>query len=72
MLNDYGNEVNISFVLFRRFVSWKEQRILLVKAAVQCILPKAASGLQATRQNDEYEKKNKTDCVGFMLQNTDN
>lgn len=34
-------------------------------------LPKATNGLHATRQN-VYEKKNKTDCVGFMLQNRDN
>lgn len=53
-------EMKSIFLSFSFNISFHEKRnkeSCWSKAAVQCILPKAASGLQATRQNDEYEKK---------------
>lgn len=65
MLNDYGNEANISFFSFF-FLPLENvnKEVLLVKAAIAAFgeVHWASCGLQATRQN-VYEKQKRTKLI---------
>lgn len=70
MLNDYGNEVNISFA----FREEDEQRSLSAEAARSMHFRQKQRARLTSDKTKRIRngKKNKTDCVGFMQQNRDN
>jgi hypothetical protein len=58
-------------ILFHVSLQERNKEFRRSKPRFNAFFSKTANGLHAKRQN-VYEKNNKTDCVGFMLQNRDN
>lgn len=69
MLNDYGNEVNNSSILARFY---SEQRSFAERSTNAFRQKPCRSAAYGRQDKTQENKKNKTDCVGFMLQNRDN